>query len=159
MSDTNGNPNGKNWLPVVSILALVTGVSAVITPMYAGLVNEEKLRDKAEIRIKELEDDKADVQAQLAAIKVQFAEVETQFRGAKEQLASVDGRIELRLAALDKTLQQEIKNVSDLNTILQTNQQRNIAAVQDVTVRQTAVETYLKFGRNVLANPPGGNQP
>lgn len=156
MAETNGNGHGsKVWTPVLSILALVAGVSAVITPMYAGLINEEKLREKAEARIKELEDEAADVQAQLAAMQVQFAEVETQFRGAKDQLDSVDGRIELRLNSLDKLLQQEIKNVADIGAIMNTTQKDNVRQIQDLQVRQTAVETYIKFGRNPLAKLPG----
>lgn len=151
--------NGKTWTPVLSILALVAGVSAVITPMYAGLINAESENDKVSVRVKELEDAKSAVQAQLAAMQVQFAEIETQFRGAKDQLAAVDGKIELRLGSLDKTLQQEIKNVSDISTRVDNTQQINIRNVQDLQVRQTAVETYLKFGRNPLAKLPGSEVP
>ena len=146
-AQTNGRANGRTWVPVLSILALVSGVSAVITPMYAGLSNEKESRKELEARVKANEDGRAAVMAELAAIKVQFAEVETQFKGAKEQLLSVDSRIGLQTKNLDDKLQQEIAAQGALAQTLRENQKDNIAAVQDLKVRVFALETIVKNGK------------
>lgn len=137
--------NGRTWTPVLSILALVTGVAAVVSPMGFGILNIDHNVEKHDARITDNQKGIAEIRAELAAMRVQFAEVETQFKGAKEQVASVDGRIDARLGALDKTLQQEIKNVADIGEILRSNQKENIAAVQDLKVRTAVMEDRLKM--------------
>lgn len=145
MAGTTEHGNGKTWTPVLSILALVAGVSAVITPMYAGLLNQEKLREKSELRIDKNTDSLANIRAEMAAMQVQFAEVETQFRASKDQLVGVSGLIDTRLAQLDKMLQQEIAAQTTAGEIVRNNQKENIAAVQELKVKVGAIETYLKF--------------
>lgn len=136
--------NGRTWTPVLSILALVTGVAAVVSPMGFGILNLDHNLEKQDGRIEESQKGIAEIRAELAAMRVQFAEVETQFRGIKENVVGVDSRIETRLVALDKTLQQEIKNVSDLGEIMRDTQQNNILAVQGLQIKAAVLEDRLK---------------
>ena len=146
MATEHNGQNGRNWTPVLSILALITGVSAVITPMYAGLLNEKESRKELEIRVKANEDGRTTILAKLAAIEVQFAEIETQFRGAKDELKGVQGLVDNKLLAVDDKLQKEIAAQATAAEIVRQNQKENVAAVQELKVRWAALETFVKFG-------------
>ena len=138
--------NNGRWTPIVTALALVAGIAAVITPMYGALDSMQKQLDEAKVRIKENELARGTVQTQLAAMQVQFIEVETQFRGAKEQLAGVAGLIDSRLEALDEKLQGEIAAQATAAEIVRRNQEGNIAGMQDLKVRISVAEQVL-FGK------------
>lgn len=83
MSETqNGNGNGRlTWGTIVTMIALIGGIAAILLPM-----------EKSQEKVEKWQDDymrgliPSSAERELAAQKMQFVEVETQFRGQKDKI-------------------------------------------------------------------------
>lgn len=91
MTDSaNGNGNGRlSWSMLITIVALLGGLAAILVPMQ-----------KAQDKVEKWQDDymrgfiPSSAERELAAQKMQFVEVETQFRGQKDKIDRHEGEIE-----------------------------------------------------------------
>lgn len=100
MSESNGNGR-MTWSMIITIVALLGGLAAILVPMQKGQEKVEKWQDDY---MRGLIPSSAE--RELAAQKMQFVEVETQFRGQRDKIERHEGEIERIRGQMEMTSEQ-----------------------------------------------------
>lgn len=100
MSESNGNGR-MTWSMLITIVALLGGLAAILVPMQKGQEKVEKWQDDY---MRGLIPSSAE--RELAAQKMQFVEVETQFKGQRDKIDRHEGEIERIRGQMEMTLEQ-----------------------------------------------------
>lgn len=105
---SRNNSNGIPWR-MPEVLALILGVTAIITPMWQAISGISGRVTELAAQINQVRGvEYPAVLTDLASMKVQFTEIETQFRNLNERTQRMESSFAGNMHSLDEKLQLEI---------------------------------------------------
>jgi len=99
----NAKPNNKTLGGIIAVVALISGIGAIVMPMKQRIdQNAQSLRDHA------LREGHSNMIGRMAGMQERFMEIETQFRNLDERTLRMNDLEQERVEVINTLLQMEI---------------------------------------------------